>query len=66
MTLRIAGKVVKIPKDTHGEILRCRGCGSNCFREVIVGPVYKDDRLIHGSRELLCDKCGKSAVFGYE
>lgn len=40
-----------------GEILRCR-CGSNAFREVILGPLTDGTRTWGGTKQLKCDHCG--------
>jgi hypothetical protein len=48
----------------QAEVLRCRQCGSNRFRETLLGPLVKRGRIIGGTKQIVCDECGKPQSAG--
>ncbi len=51
-------------KQSKGEVLRCRFCQSNRFRETVLGPVLLKGKISGGTKQLICDHCGRPVSGG--
>lgn len=53
------GPAKKPRRKAEAAVLRCRKCGGNAFREVVLGPLTDGSKTWGGTRQLRCDHCGE-------